>query len=72
MADDKKDEKTVVKKKPSSKPAHTHYEVKGDSVTVKNKSCPKCGQGFFLAQHNNRLTCGKCGYVEMISKEKKE
>lgn len=36
---------------------------------VKNKSCPKCGQGFLLAEHKDRLTCGKCGYLEY--KEKK-
>ena len=30
----------------------------------KRKFCLKCGPGFFLAEHNNRTTCGKCGYVE--------
>jgi len=40
------------------------YEVKGDSVNRKNKTCPKCGPGVFLADHKNRLTCGKCGYTE--------
>jgi len=30
----------------------------------KNKTCPKCGPGFFLANHKDRLTCGKCGYME--------
>ena len=67
MAEEKK--QVVKKKKLSSKPAHTHYEVKGDSISRKNKSCPKCGQGFFLAKHNNRLVCGKCGYVEYSKKE---
>jgi ubiquitin-small subunit ribosomal protein S27Ae len=31
----------------------------------KNKSCPKCGPGCFLAEHANRVSCGKCGYTEM-------
>ncbi len=35
----------------------------------KNKSCPKCGQGTFLAQHKDRLTCGKCGYMESTKTE---
>jgi small subunit ribosomal protein S27Ae len=28
------------------------------------KSCPKCGTGTKLAQHADRLSCGKCGYME--------
>lgn len=40
------------------------YEVKGDSLTRTHKSCPKCGAGIFLAEHENRRSCGKCGYSE--------
>lgn len=28
------------------------------------KSCPKCGAGVNLAEHENRRSCGKCGYFE--------
>jgi ubiquitin-small subunit ribosomal protein S27Ae len=35
---------------------------------TKNKSCPKCGPGCFLAEHANRVSCGKCGYTEMKQK----
>ncbi len=28
------------------------------------KYCPKCGAGVRLAEHKNRLSCGKCGYFE--------
>ncbi len=28
------------------------------------KECPKCGKGVFLADHKNRISCGKCGYTE--------
>ena len=31
----------------------------------KRKSCPKCGAGVFLAEHKNRLSCGRCGYLEV-------
>lgn len=34
----------------------------------KNKSCPKCGKGVFMAQHKDRITCGKCGYTEFSRK----
>jgi len=36
---------------------------------AKNKACPKCGQGFFLAQHKDRITCGKCHYSEFSKKQ---
>ncbi|MEM2131594.1 MAG: 30S ribosomal protein S27ae [Candidatus Woesearchaeota archaeon] len=31
---------------------------------AKNKVCPKCGPGVFMAEHKNRISCGKCGYTE--------
>ena len=45
------------------------YTISGDKVERKNKFCPKCGPGFFLANHKNRATCGKCGYVEFKKSE---
>ena len=60
--------KKQLKPKRSVKP-HTLYNVKGDSVERKRKSCPKCGPGIFLAQHKDRVTCGKCGYMEKVSKK---
>ncbi len=47
------------------------YEAKDSSVSRKNKFCPKCGAGFFLAAHKNRITCGNCGYTEFASKAPK-
>ncbi len=43
------------------------YDTSG-GLKRKNKSCPKCGPGTFLANHKNRLACGKCNYVEMKGK----
>jgi small subunit ribosomal protein S27Ae len=43
------------------------YEVIGDTVKRKNKMCPKCGPGIFLAEHKDRWACGKCGYMEKRS-----
>ena len=59
MAEKKKE----VKKKPATKKS-TCYEVSGDSLKRKNKNCPKCGPGTFMAAHKDRTTCGKCGYME--------
>ena len=51
-------------KKGKTYPIHEKYEVSGDSISRKRKTCPKCGAGVFLGEHKDRLTCGKCGYME--------
>ncbi len=48
---------------------HNLYEVSGKELKRKNKSCPKCGRGHFLAKHKDRETCGKCGYTIFDSKK---
>lgn len=40
------------------------YGTSGETLERKGKFCPKCGDGFFMAQHKGRTTCGKCGYTE--------
>ncbi len=42
-----------------------------ESGKSRNKSCPKCGAGVFLASHKNRESCGKCGYTIFKGKENK-
>jgi small subunit ribosomal protein S27Ae len=44
------------------------YEVKGKEMKRKNKFCPKCGAGVFLAEHRDRYSCGKCSYTEWKEK----
>jgi small subunit ribosomal protein S27Ae len=43
------------------------YEVHGPMLKRKNRNCPKCGPGVFMAGHKDRWTCGKCGYMEKRS-----
>lgn len=50
-------------KKPASKRSSC-YEVSGSTLKRKNKFCPKCGPGIFMAAHKDRFQCGKCGYME--------
>ena len=79
MADDKpapaKKEEKKPEKKPSGdgksekKPIKPYqmwklYEVKGDKLVRKNKFSPKAGEGYFMANHKDRLTCGKTYYME--------
>ncbi|MBU0460189.1 MAG: 30S ribosomal protein S27ae [Nanoarchaeota archaeon] len=65
-----------VKVKKEGKKLSALYEISGDSIKRKNRTCPKCGPGMFMGKHKNRVVCGSCGYVEMVKKavveEKKE
>jgi small subunit ribosomal protein S27Ae len=38
------------------------YEIGPGRIKLLNKKCPKCQ--VFLANHKDRWTCGKCGYME--------
>lgn len=51
-------------KKGPSRSRISLYKVEGDKLTRSAKFCPKCGPGIFLATHKDRITCGKCGYME--------
>ena len=51
------------KNKPTSK-KYKHYTLDGK----KGKMCPRCGPGIFLANHKDRLSCGKCKYTEFSKK----
>ena len=39
------------------------YKVEGNKVVRSRRACPKCGPGVFLAQHEDRNSCGNCGYT---------
>ncbi len=56
----------MAKKKKKQKRTSKKYVLYDTSSGLKrkNKFCPKCGVSFFLANHKDRLTCGKCGYME--------
>ncbi|HDN51275.1 MAG TPA: 30S ribosomal protein S27ae [Thermoplasmatales archaeon] len=44
------------------------YEVADGKVVRKRMECPKCGPGVFMAEHGDRMSCGKCGYTEFKKK----
>jgi ubiquitin-small subunit ribosomal protein S27Ae len=60
-----KGKKTVKNKQPSEK--WKKYKVTDGKIT-KGKTCPKCGPDTFLAEHKDRINCGKCGYTEFFTK----
>lgn len=40
------------------------YKIEGKNLAHTRRECPKCGPGTFMAQHADRVSCGKCGYTE--------
>jgi small subunit ribosomal protein S27Ae len=61
----KKGKKKGKPKAPSEK--WKKYKIIGDKV-VRERSCPRCGPGIFLAKTKDRLYCGKCQYTEFQAK----
>lgn len=53
-------------KKPKSKSKHKVVQIwkKYKQGKAQGKFCPRCGPGTFMAEHKNRVTCGKCHYSE--------
>ncbi len=58
------------KKKSKSVQINSYYKIEGNSVKRLKRECLKCGKGVFMAEHKDRLTCGKCGYTEFSKKQK--
>jgi len=57
------------KKKHVNKPTSKKwgkYKIAGENIE-KEKTCPRCGLGIFLAKHKGRLYCGKCHYTEFTN-----
>ena len=67
--EEKKPEKKEKQKAPKRRIlVHKLFKVDGDNLTRLRKECPRCGKGYFMAQHVNRSTCGNCGYTTYTGK----
>jgi small subunit ribosomal protein S27Ae len=44
------------------------YKIEGKRLIHLRPFCPRCGVGTFMAEHENRFSCGKCGYTEYKGK----
>jgi small subunit ribosomal protein S27Ae len=53
-------------KVPSKK--YSKYQIDGNKI-IRKPTCPKCGNGIFLAEHSDRFFCGKCHYTEMKARK---
>lgn len=48
------------------------FKPDNDKISRLRRHCPKCGDGVFLAEHKNRVSCGKCGYTEFKGTDKSQ
>jgi small subunit ribosomal protein S27Ae len=51
------------KKKKEEKGAHALYKIEGEKVARLRPTCERCGTGYFMGDHNDRYTCGHCGFT---------
>ena len=56
------------KNKPTSK-KYTKYKIGKDGKISREKCCPRCGPGIFLAKGKGRLYCGRCHFTEFDKKD---
>ena len=54
-------------RKPRAKNKQTLWKIENGKVVRTNKTCPKCGPGVYLAEHHDRFTCGRCGFMRKKS-----
>ena len=58
-------------KQKARKPSSSYYKIEGDTIVRLRKTCERCGPGYFMGDHGDRISCGKCGFTRFksISKE---
>ena len=61
-------EKKAEKKK-EEKGIHALYKIEGENVTRLRPTCERCGPGYFMAKHQDRYTCGHCGFTRYKQSE---
>ena len=50
--------------KHKSTSAYKYYSIEGESIKRLRMECPRCGRGYFMAEHEDRYTCGACRYTK--------
>ena len=65
----KKPQKAAIKpeekaeKKKEKKGVHALYKIEGEKIMRLRPTCERCGPGYFMANHQDRYTCGCCGFT---------
>jgi len=58
------------KKKKKEKGIFSLYKVEKDKIVRLRPTCERCGPGYFMADHGDRYTCGRCGFTRYKLAEK--
>ncbi|MGB9740410.1 MAG: 30S ribosomal protein S27ae [Candidatus Bathyarchaeia archaeon] len=69
----KKEEKTGKTQKTEKKKRKglfSIYKIEKDKVVRLRPTCERCGPGYFMADHGDRYTCGRCGFTRYKPPEK--
>ncbi len=64
------EEKPTTKKSKPSPQVWKYYKIDGENAALLKKECPRCGKGVFLADHQERQSCGKCGFTQFNRSDK--
>lgn len=51
------------KTKEKSKGPNSLYKIKEGTLVRLRPTCERCGPGYFMADHGDRYTCGRCGFT---------
>ena len=66
---DVKTEKKAEQKK-NAKEVNALYNIENGKITRLRPTCERCGPGYFMAKHQDRYTCGHCGFTRYRQVEK--
>ncbi len=53
----------VAKRVRKPRKVSSYYKVGEEGVERLRPFCERCGPGFFMADHGDRLACGHCGFT---------
>jgi small subunit ribosomal protein S27Ae len=56
-------EKKIEKAKKKRKGVFSYYKIGENGLERLLPFCERCGSGYFMADHDDRYTCGHCGFT---------
>lgn len=62
MAEEKKRKKEIR--------AASLFKIEEGKIVRTHPTCERCGVGYFMADHGDRYTCGRCGFTKYKQQEK--
>jgi small subunit ribosomal protein S27Ae len=42
----------------------SYYKIEDGKIVRLLPVCDRCGQGFYMASHKDRYSCGQCGFTK--------